>query len=711
MKFAHIAIIKAPGAFDAPLTYGIPEMLKNQVILGQIVRVPLKESFFRGIIVELSDQLTELHQEIKEIEGVIEWAASGEAVSSKAVSGKRLAVSVGQKKSSPLSAPRSPLVNAVHLQLAEKMSKYYHVSLLRCLKLMIPKHLWKGTGKNILKKFNESGILKKKSSPLPALRSPLTNFPLQSLKHELNVDQEGALEEIRKASQPVLLQGVTGSGKTEIYLRLILEAIQQGKQAILLLPEIALTPQMIDYFSASLGEHMAIFHSKLSEGKRLEEWMKVKTGHARLVIGSRSAIFAPVSDLGVLILDEEHEWTYKQESSPYYQAHQVAEMLKELTGCQLILGTATPRLETLHKAKTGEYAHVKLPLRINQQALPKVEIVDLRDEFLKKNYSIFSQLLFNKIKDRLEKKEQVILFVNQRGVARAVVCRDCGTAMMCPHCEVTLKLHNPDSKIAGTLMCHYCSYQTKPVLSCPHCGSVNIRQMGVGTQRVEQDLIKAFPGVRVLRADKDTTSDKLGFKPIYQAFKNHEFDVLVGTQMVAKGHDFPAVTLIGIILADIGLHVPDFRSHERLFHLITQVSGRAGRAERVGEVVLQTYQPDHPAIRMAASYEFEAFAAQELSYREKLHYPPFTQMVKFTVLGRDLEKLKAHLKIEKEILEDIFKVNGLEAYLLLAPAMIPKMGEFYYYHVLIRSANTQLIFDHWKVPKNWRVDVDPVHTS
>lgn len=665
MKYAHVAIIKKPGAFDSPLTYKVPQKMDVELKVGQGVVVPLKESSYRGIVVSLLNE-NKSDAELKSIQSIIEALS----------------------------------VDPIHIELAKKMARYYHCSLLRCLKLMLPKHLWKGTGKRIMKAHEAEKI------DMP----DTSTFPLKPLEHSLTSKQKEVFEQMNASQKPILLHGVTGSGKTEIYLRLILEQIKQGKQAILLLPEIGLTPQMRDYFSVYFGDHLSIFHSKLSDGERLKNWIRVRSGHSKLILGSRSAIFAPTQNLGLIILDEEHEWTYKQESSPYYQTHQVAHMLRKLTKCQLVFGTATPRLETFHRAQKGDYTYSQLPERINQKALPTIEVVDLRDEFKKKNYSIFSSSLFQKIKARLEKKEQVILFVNQRGMARAVACRDCGHTLQCPHCEVSLKLHHLGQG-RDRLICHYCNHQSDPVLRCPECQSVHIRHVGVGTQRVEQEVMRAFPGARVLRADKDSTSDKQGFEPIYQAFKSGEYDVLVGTQMVAKGHDFSNVTLIGIILADVGLHVPDFRSHERLFHLLTQVSGRAGRAEVTGEVVLQTYQPNHHAIRLASSYSYNEFATQELGFRQKLGYPPFGQMIKFTVLGKDLKKLKAHLQIEKETLQDIFKSKASNATVLYAPALIPKMGPLFYYHVLVRGGDLSELFDQWKVPKNWRIDVDPVHTT
>lgn len=667
MSYAKVSVLKRPGEFDRPLTYKIPVALSSKCTVGRGVTVKLRDKETRGIVISLESKLSEGITNVREVQDFLPdlWLES-ETV-----------------------------------ELAKRIADYYQCSLLRALKLFVPKTLWQGKGKRTLAQIEKANY--KKADP--------KKFPLAPFEYKLTEEQEQALKLATSEKRPVLLHGVTGSGKTEVYLRVIMEAVKKGQQAILLVPEIALTPQMIGYFERYFGSHLALFHSKLSDGQRLHEWFKVKTGYAPLVIGSRSAIFAPVKNLGVLILDEEHEWTYKQESSPYYETHRVAEMIKEMTDCRLIFGTATPRLETFNKAERGDYAHVKLPNRINSFALPKVEVVDLREEFKRKNFSIFSQALFSRIQDRLEKKEQIILFVNQRGMARAVVCRDCGQAMTCPECEVSLKLHGGSYGTKQYLLCHYCSYKSELQLTCSYCGSVNIRHAGLGTERVEEEIFKAFPGARVVRADKDTTSDKLGFEPIYKAFKKGGYDVLVGTQMVAKGLDFPNVTLIGIMLADIGLHVPDFRSHERLFQLITQVSGRAGRGKSEGEVILQTYQPDHHAIRMAANYAYDEFAQQELRFRERLKYPPFSHLIKFIVTGADLTKLKKHVKEEQEILEDIFKVNQLPVTIVVAPAMIPKIGKNYYYHVLLRSADPHLIFNHWKPPRGWRIDIDPVRTT
>ena len=712
--------MKRAGEFDDPLTYSVPKELELNCKIGMGVYVPLRGKLVQGIIVDIK-----LH------------APDG----------------MDDGKIKPVEKLSGLDLGARQTGLAKQIADYYRTSLTRSLRLMIPEAVWKGkvsepkevyyslsgleakvrgtkqkavTGalsgsktmsqselgvsSATIRSLLESGVIKKEERAIYG-SFDADIFPLKPLKFTLTDKQSEALTEIESAEKPVLIHGITGSGKTELYLRVILDAVKKGKQAILLVPEIALTPQMIDYFKDYFGEHIALFHSKLSEGEKAVEWYKVKVGHACLVIGSRSAIFAPAKDLGVVILDEEHEWTYKQESSPYYQAHHVGEMLADIWGCELIMGSATPRLESFYKAKNGDYKYLRMAERVNKKELPEISIVDLRDEFKQKNYSILSRRLHRKIQEKLLAKEQIILFVNQRGMASSVVCRDCGHTEECPHCEVSLKYHRQSGRAKEALLCHYCGLIKPMPLTCPDCASSHIRYIGVGTERVEDEVKKLFPEARVIRADKDTTGGKEGFSPIYRSFKNGDYDILIGTQMVAKGLDFERVTLIGIILADIGLHIPDFRSHERLFQLITQVSGRCGRGSERGEVVLQTYQPEHFAIQKAAGYDYDDFIETELGYRKKLGYPPFGRIIKFTVVGLDQEKLRKHIEVEQQALEDIFKICNLKFKIVSAPAMVPKIADRYYYHVLIRADDPHVIFDHWKPPKHWRVDVDPIHTA
>ncbi len=657
MNYASVLVCKKSGEFDQPLTYGLPEAI--QPPLGQFVRVPFRGKTVQGIVTGFVSTLPE--------------GLTAEAIKP-----------IGELL--PLRLPEA------QVKLAHFLAEFYHTSLTKTLRLMVPKRIWEG-------KLPDVAAAPSVSAPTP-LAPTLTLTPAQ----------EAAWNEIQKSPKPVLLHGVTGSGKTELYLRAILEAVNAGKQALLLLPEIALTPQVFHYFEALFGHAITVIHSRLTDKQKAEAWERVRTGQARLVLGSRSAVFAPFAALGLIVMDEEHEWTYKQESAPYYETHRVVEKMSELHGARLILGSATPRLESYFKSQRGDYTLVTLSERIHQAEFPPITVVDLREEFKKKNFSIFSLRLQKKITERLERHEQIILFVNQRGIARAVVCRDCGYTEECPHCAISLKYHRPLGE--PQMVCHYCGFVKAPPRVCPACQSPYIKYIGVGTERVEEEVRRLYPAARVIRADKDTTAGKEGFEPIYQAFLRREYDILIGTQMVAKGLDFEGVSLVGLILADIGLSVPDFRSHERLFQLITQVAGRCGRsAANTGEVILQTYQPDHFAITQAACYGYLAFAEQELKYRQKAGYPPYSRLIKFTVVGVDPEKLRKHIEAEEETLQDLFKVNDLPFRVSAAPALIPKMANRYYYHVLVQGQSPDLLFRHWRVPKGWRADIDPVHTT
>jgi len=742
MRYAKVVVFKKLGEFDEALTYSIPEFLENDCKIGSFAEIQFRSKTVKGIIAEISEN----------------------------------------PPTDIITDKIKPVLNLVsdcsllpqHLKIAFFISEYYQTSLARSLRLFVPKQMWNGNMKapfrlsykllsednvrlgekqkkltelirmndgeiskssaneakisaTTLKSLMKKGAIKELADPIFKPINTKT-IGIKDPSKILTSDQEDVLKKIESTDKPILLHGITGSGKTEIYLRRILNTIKSGKQAIILVPEIALTPQTINYFKEYIGDHVAVFHSKLNDGQRTHEWWKVRSGNAPLIIGSRSAIFAPVTNLGLIIIDEEHEWTYKQESAPYYETQKVAEEMQKLWKAEFILGSATPKAESYEKAKEGKYIYLELRERIFSPGLPKIQIVDLRDEFKKRNFSIFSLLLQNKIKDRLDKNEQVILFVNQRGLANAVVCRDCGYAEKCPNCDISLKLHrsfndtttqrnNETTKYeirnakSEILICHYCNYTKEPPLLCPECKSPYIKNIGVGTQRVEEEVKRLFPKARVIRADRDTTESNEGFSPIYKDFSEHKYDILVGTQMIAKGLDFAKVSLIGIILADIGLHIPDFRSSERLFQILTQVSGRCGRRDDPGEVILQTYNPEHPTLLKAANYEYNNFIENELKTRLKLNYPPFTRMVKFTVVGTDKDKLSSHIKTEQETLEDIFKINNLNAKIVSAPAMVAKVSNRYYYHVLLRSDDPERIFAHWKPPKGWRIDVDPVHTT
>ncbi|MEY2364962.1 primosomal protein N' [Lysinibacillus capsici] len=455
-------------------------------------------------------------------------------------------------------------------------------------------------------------------------RDPFTKEVSRTHALQLTSEQQVALQAITTAmdqqiAQTFLLHGVTGSGKTEVYLQAIQKVLEEGKEAIMLVPEISLTPQMTERFRSRFGEMVAVMHSGLSVGEKYDEWRKIQQGKVKVVVGARSAIFAPFTNIGLIILDEEHESTYKQEDSPRYHARDVAIWRSEFYNCPIILGSATPALESFARAKKGVYKLLSLKHRALHQALPTVFIADMREELRQGNRSMFSQSLIEAIRLRLEKKEQMVLFLNRRGYSSFVLCRDCGTVVQCPNCDISLTYHRTTEK----LKCHYCGYEEHVPQICPQCQSDHIRYFGTGTQKVEEELYKLFPEARVLRMDVDTTKHKGAHEEILETFGAGHADILLGTQMIAKGLDFPNITLVGVLSADTSLHLPDYRAAERTFQLLTQVSGRAGRHDKLGEVIIQTYTPEHYAIELARTQEYEPFYEREMFLRRRSNYPPY----------------------------------------------------------------------------------------
>ncbi|WP_276352603.1 primosomal protein N' [Cohnella caldifontis] len=430
----------------------------------------------------------------------------------------------------------------------------------------------------------------------------------------------------------LLLHGVTGSGKTEIYLQAIQRCLAQGRQAIVLVPEIALTPQMVERFKSRFGERVAVLHSRLSQGERYDEWRKIREGRALVAVGARSAVFAPFSEIGLIVIDEEHETSYKQEESPKYHARDAAAQRARMNGAVLVLGSATPSLESYAAATRldGDGAeplrYIALPERVGDRPLPEVRIVDMREELKLGNRAMFSRALADALRERLRREEQTVLLLNRRGYSTFVMCRSCGYTCSCPHCDIALTYHRGSKN----LRCHYCGYAEPEPASCPSCQSPHIRFFGTGTQKVEEALAEAFPGIRVIRMDVDTTSEKGAHEKWLTMFRERKADVLLGTQMVAKGLDFPRVTLVGVLAADAALRLPDFRAAERTFQLLTQVAGRAGRHELPGEVVIQTYDPEHVSITSVTGHDYDGFAAQELHARRVLGYPPFGRLISIT---------------------------------------------------------------------------------
>ncbi|MBO8162328.1 MAG: primosomal protein N' [Brevibacillus sp.] len=437
-----------------------------------------------------------------------------------------------------------------------------------------------------------------------------------------NIEQKLAAAEY----SAFLLHGVTGSGKTEVYIEAIERTIAAGREAIFLVPEISLTPQMVERFKARFGEKVAVLHSALSQGERYDEWRKIQRQEVQVVVGARSAIFAPFRRLGLIVIDEEHESSYKQEETPRYHARDVAIWRARENGAVLVLGSATPALETYALATRGRYQLLTMKERVGSRPMPTVHLVDMREELRSDNRSMFSRTLHQMIEERLARQEQIVLFLNRRGYSTFVMCRSCGYTMRCPHCDISLTYHRTNH----TARCHYCGYAVPQPNHCPDCQSPHIRFFGTGTQKIEQELARLFPGIRVIRMDVDTTSRKGAHEALLGKFRRHQGDVLVGTQMIAKGLDFPRVTLVGVIAADTSLHLPDFRAAEKTFQLLTQVGGRAGRHDLAGDVVIQTYAPDHYSIRHATRHDYESFYQIELALRKERGYPPFYRLVLLT---------------------------------------------------------------------------------
>ncbi len=518
-------------------------------------------------------------------------------------------------------------------------------------------------------------------------RDPYANRTFErDFARPLTVEQLTVYEQIintikEQRAQSFLLHGVTGSGKTEIYLQIIQYVLSDHKEAIMLVPEISLTPMMVGRFKRRFGDQIAVLHSGLSPGEKLDEWRRIRNGDAKVVVGARSAIFAPVPNLGIIIIDEEHETTYKQEEQPRYHVREVAIMRASLTKSVVVLGSATPSLESYAFAKAGRFRLLEMKARVNNQSLPKIHLIDMRTELQEGHRHMFSRLLTSKIEERLSRNEQTVLLLNRRGYSTFVICRSCGYTAECPHCDITLTYHQTNQ----TIRCHYCGYKEQMPKECPKCSSDHIRFFGTGTQRVEEEIVKLFPGVRIIRMDMDTTSRKGSHERLLTAFGNEEADILLGTQMIAKGLDFPKVSLVGMISADTMLHLPDFRASERTFQLITQVAGRAGRHDLPGEVVVQTYSPEHYCIQLSVEHNYHDFFSQEIKLRKLGNYPPFYRicMIHFAheqipVLVKSLGRLvdELHIQLTKDSV-----VYGP------VPSSIARIKDRYRYHCMIKYKN------------------------
>lgn len=665
--YAEILIPQKIGTEKETLTYEIPENLNP--IPGQAVKISLRKKILTGVV----------------------WSIHNEKPEFRTIPIISLAEYDGSHK---------PLLSTLQLRLLDWMSHYYFCPLHKLLKYFIP-----------------TRILENRTIPKKLLKNPEEIQPTGTKK--LTKEQERIFLEIKsKSLNKFLIHGITGSGKTEIYTHLAKEQLQQNRQVLILVPEIALTPQIIEYFEKSLGFKAGVIHSKISEGEKQLTWTNIFANKMRLIIGSRSAIFAPFQELGLIIIDEEHELSYKQDKAPRYTIHRLVEKMQELNPeIKAVLGSATPSVETAEKLKDTT---LSLQERIGKSTLPQIEIVDLRDEFKKHNFSIFSERLQEEIKNILSKKEQAILFLNRRGSASSIVCRDCGYICKCPDCEIALTYHAKTLE-KPKLICHHCGKISEPPATCPQCKGANIRFLGIGTQKIEAELIKAFPQARILRADKDTTNSKHGFEEIYRKFKNHEADILVGTQMIAKGLHLPKVNLVGVVLADIGLNIPDFRTSERNFQLMTQVSGRAGRAGNDGKVIIQTYNPDNFALLCTAENNYEKFLGYERTQRKLLKNPPFGQLAKILIEHKSLNECRNMVEKMENNLWKIFREhekNDETLEITSYPAYLTRLRGKYRYILLLKSPAENLIHEILeKLPKediintSIKIDVDPINTT
>lgn len=536
-----------------------------------------------------------------------------------------------------------------------------------------------GATRNAVEALHLKGLVEFDEAEL--LRNPLKGKETGALAPSLTEEQKIAVNAVRSGgSGAYLLHGVTGSGKTEVFMRLAEDALKKGKQAIVLVPEISLTPQMTDRFYNRFGDRVAVLHSALSLGERLDEWKRIKRGEAAVVVGARSAIFAPCDSIGIIIIDEEHEQSYKSESSPRYHARDIAEYIAAKSSCPLLLASATPSVESYFKAERGIYRLIEMKERFNKNPLPEVFLEDMRRELAEGNKTVLSRRLASEMQQNLVRGEQTVLFLNRRGYSTFVSCRDCGFVFVCPRCSVSLTYH----KSGEYLTCHYCGYRERMKTNCPKCGSPRLKEFGKGTQKAQSHIEGIFPAASVLRMDADTTSGKSGHEKLLKKFSEEKSDILLGTQMVTKGLDFENVTLVGVLAADASLNIDDFRAQERTFNLIAQVCGRAGRGKKRGRAVVQTYMPDNPTLRLACMQDYKAFYKEEIKYREEFFYPPFCDIINIIISSSDEEEARTAASVIAMKLKTALRTD--EEFILYEPSKAPvyKVQDRYRYRVWLK---------------------------
>ena len=648
-EYANIIVDIFNEKLDKTFQYRIPEAMKEKLTLGMQVYVPFGKRNIKGYVVELTDEPEFEVAKIKEIIGIVTDSVPIESQlialagwmkkNYGATMNHALKTVIPIKKKSNAVEHKSVRLKLTEIEAKSELAEFerkHQKARVRLLSALIENPQMDQS--MITQKLNVSGTVIRALETMGIVevvsersyRNPVSHLDSKGYHLTLNEEQQSVVDAIernldQKIAKTYLIKGVTGSGKTEVYMELIAHMLAQGKQAIVLIPEIALTFQTVMRFYNRFGDRVSIMNSRLSPGERFDQFERAKNGDVDIMIGPRSALFTPFSKLGLIIIDEEHESSYKSETLPRYHARETAIERARMCGASVVLGSATPSVESYYKAKTGEYELLELKHRVAEKPLPKVEVVDLREELKAGNRSILSVQLQELMEDRLKKGQQMMLFINRRGVAGFVSCRACGHVLKCPHCDVSLSQHG--SGAATRLVCHYCGYTTIQPGLCPVCGSKYISGFKAGTQKIEQVVKARFPQARVLRMDMDTTRIKDGYEQILSAFSNHEADILIGTQMIVKGHDFPGVTLVGVLAADLSLYISDYRASERTFQLLTQAAGRAGRGDIPGNVIIQTYDPDHYSITTAKEQNYEAFYGQEIEYRKMMRYPPVWNML------------------------------------------------------------------------------------
>lgn len=720
MKYADIIVDLSLEKLDKTYQYAVPPELAERAVAGVQVVVPFGKGGRRlkGCIVDISETPKLAPEKIKQILEIIPgstvvetelirlawWirdtygSTMNEAL--KTVIPVKQAVHAQEKKSVRLLVPKEEAAVLLE-EWARKKNKArarLFTRLLETREMALDYRFVTQEMKisvQTLKGLTEKGIIAIDREKV--YRNPIGQMEQKKSVVSLNEEQQAAVRQIcedfrRGIQKTYLLFGVTGSGKTEVYLSVIEQVISAGKQVIMLIPEIALTYQTVNRFYQRFGDRVSVLHSRMSKGERYDQYLRAKNGEIDVMIGPRSALFTPFVHLGMILIDEEHEGTYKSEHPPKYHVRETAIERARYCGASVLLGSATPSAESWYRAKKGEYTLLTLHERAGDACLPQVYVEDLREELKAKNYSIFSRRLQGLMEDRLKKHEQVILFLNRRGYAGFVSCRECGHVMKCPHCDVSLKYHQMGyAKGKGRLMCHYCGYQAPMAEVCPECGSRYIGTFGIGTQQVEEIVHNTFPEAVTLRMDTDTTAGKNRHEQILSAFAEHKADILIGTQMIVKGHDFPAVTLVGILAADMSMYANDYRASERTFQLLCQAAGRAGRGTEAGEVVIQTYHPEESCITAAAAQDYIQFMEQELALRQLMGYPPAASVLVVLVLSGEEKEAKAAAGFLAEAVRRQFAKAARLSCLGPSPASIAKANDIYRQVVYIKSSNDILL--------------------